>query len=188
MEFIITTNDNKNPINIINYIDHIPFLKEIFTLNNDFVKDRPQLNDLIFINCSFKIINIIINIIDIYINKDKYELINYINEFSLIEILDIIEAAEYLKIDFIIYLCCSYIAFLYKNMFIQIDFNIIDKDILSKFNYIKPEICMLSLAPSLAFLAPLNLKETPHLKNDFNLLFKDNRLNVKTINIILAYL
>lgn len=184
MEFIITTNDNKNSNNIINYIDHIPFLKEIFTLNNNFVKD--PINDFIFINCSLKIINIIINIIDININKGKYELITYINEFSLMEILDIIEAAEYLKIDFIIYLCCSYIAFLYKHLYLYtyVDFNIIDKDILSKFNYIKPEIYILSLASS--FSVPSF--SVPSLKNDFNLLFKDNRLNTKIINIILAYL
>lgn len=192
----------------IQFIQLIPLL---YTINN-----LPS-SDYIPLHCNSKIFDIILNFIKLnnnspiqYCNSKLSNnnlidngfpplLVKYIQSFELLEILDIMEFANYFKIDFLIYLCAAQIAILFKLIGFENIFGanpnnetLNSKDIynnnidLFQYNNIIyfncPKINYLfdfEIPPKKYHFNNFNILDSKISKliDDFKILFNDNRIN-----------
>ena len=123
--------------------------------------------------------------------------IKYIKNFGLYKILEIIEAAYFFQLDFLLYLGCAYFSYLFKTVIWPTDGAPVQKmNIKEYINNLKPATKIIFNTFDISDLKVLDLsieyKEynygNAELINDFKDIFNQKLINKYYIDIILGFL
>ena len=209
------TIDNKTIYINNDYIKMIPILNII---NN---YDNGNIDEIIYLNYTLEIVEIVINFVklnmidpQLYCDiraKDaplcdqgfKILQIKYIKNFGLYKILEIIEAAYFFQLDFLLYLGCAYFSYLFKTVIWPMEgiwptdgAPVQKMNIKEYINNLKPATKIIFNTFDISDLKVLDLsieyKEynygNAELINDFKDIFNQKLINKYYIDIILGFL